>query len=106
MQWWQRPGGGASPGRGASSTNALNYCQEGSRRSARVFRLRPADRHQLYGSQSNCVNQNNGQCANSACTGGKTFDQSAADQCLAAYPAASCTGMGWIFTAVCSQVCK
>ena len=91
-----------------SSTSVLNYCQEGVQAiCARLFDCDQQTATQLYGSQSNCVNQNNGQCANGACTGGKTFDQSAADQCLAAYPGASCTDLEHgIFPAVCSQVCK
>jgi len=91
-----------------SSTSVLDYCQNGVQAiCARLFDCDPQTATQLYGSQSNCVNQNNGQCANGTCTGGKTFDQSAADQCLAAYPSASCTDLEHgIFPAVCSQVCK
>jgi hypothetical protein len=54
-----------------------------------------------------CVNQTSGQCASTACPAGKTFDPSAADQCIAAYPSASCFDLEHaIFPAVCNQVCK
>jgi hypothetical protein len=91
-----------------SSSNVKDYCHQGVQAlCARLFGCDPETATELYGSQSNCVSQNEGQCSNGDCTGGKTFDQSAADQCLAAYPSASCSDLEHgIFPEVCSQVCR
>ncbi|HEY1906782.1 MAG TPA: hypothetical protein VGG91_12110 [Myxococcaceae bacterium] len=91
-----------------SSTNAADYCREGvAAICTQLFNCDAQTAQQLYGSESGCVNQTSGQCTGTACPTGKTFDQSAADQCIAAYPSASCTDLEHaIYPAVCNQVCK
>ena len=101
----------AVAGAGCGSSNGSNlqdYCRRGvDAICSRFFQCDPQGAAQQYGTQSACVTQNSAQCASTTCTGGKTFDQGAADQCLAAYPGASCTDLeNGIYPAVCSQVCK
>ncbi|HET6984292.1 MAG TPA: hypothetical protein VFI53_19260 [Myxococcaceae bacterium] len=91
-----------------SSTNATDYCREGvAAICSRLFDCDPQTAQQLYGSESGCVNQTNGQCTSTACPAGKTFDQSAADQCIASYGTATCSDLEHaVYPAVCNEVCK
>ena len=91
-----------------SSTNAADYCRQGvSAICNQLFNCDPQTAQQIYGSESGCVNQTSGQCTNSACPAGKTFDASAADQCISSYGSANCNNLEHgIYPAVCSQVCK
>ena len=91
-----------------SSTNALDYCREGiAAICSRLFDCDPVGAGQRFGSQTSCENQTAGQCSTATCTSGKTFDQSAADQCLSAYNSASCGALEQgVHPQVCSQVCK
>ena len=98
----------AAAGCGGSSGNLQDYCRRGVEAvCSRFFACDAQAAAQQFGSESGCVTQLGGQCSSTRCTGGRTFDQSAADQCLAAYPSASCSELAQgIYPAVCSQVCK
>jgi hypothetical protein len=98
----------AGAGCSGDSGSLQDYCRRGVDAICnRFFACDPQGAAQQFGSQSGCVNQFSGQCSSTTCTGGKTFDQSAADQCLAAYPSASCSDIeNGVYPAVCSQVCK
>ena len=95
-------------GCGGSDGNLQDYCRRGvDAICSRFFACDAQAAAQQFGSQSGCVTQLGGQCSSTTCTDGKTFDQSAADQCLAAYPTASCSDIeNGVYPAVCSQVCK
>jgi hypothetical protein len=85
-----------------------DYCKKGVQAVCqRLFACDPQGAAQLYGSEASCESQNGSQCSNSECPSGKTFDQSAADQCLAAYASASCSDLEQgIYPSVCSTTCR
>ena len=89
-------------------SNVQDYCRRGVETiCSRLFACAAQAAGQQFGSQSGCENQLGGQCSDTECPGGTTFDQSAADQCLAAYPSTSCSDLQQgIYPAVCSQVCR
>jgi hypothetical protein len=88
--------------------NVQDYCRRGvDALCSRLFACDSQAAGQEFGSQSGCVSQLGTQCSNTECPGGTSFDQSAADQCVAAYSSANCSDLqNGIFPSVCSQVCK
>ena len=90
------------------SSSVQDYCRRGvDTLCSRLFACDSQAAGQQFGSQSGCVNQLGGQCSSMECTGGTHYDQSAADQCLAAYPSTSCSDLEQgIYPQVCNQVCK
>lgn len=84
------------------------FCNKGAAAvCARLFVCDPQSAAQVYGTEAQCTSQSSTQCASAACPSGKSFDQSAADQCVAAYPNASCSDLAQgTYPTACTTVCR
>ncbi|MGZ3445995.1 MAG: hypothetical protein ACXWLF_06230 [Myxococcaceae bacterium] len=90
------------------SGSIQDFCNRGAPAiCARIFACDPTTAAQVYGTQAQCTSQSSSQCSSAACPSGKTFDQAAADQCVAAYPNASCSDLAQgTYPTVCTTVCR
>lgn len=90
------------------SGSIQDFCKRGAPAvCARIFACDPQSAAQVYGTEAQCASQSTAQCSTTACPSGKSFDQSAADQCVAAYPTASCSDLAQgTYPTACTTVCK
>ncbi len=90
------------------SGSIRDFCNRGAAAVCdRIFVCDPTTAAQVYGTQAQCTSQSSAQCSSAACPSGKTFDPSAADQCVAAYPNASCSDLAQgTYPPVCTTVCR
>ncbi|MGZ6080558.1 MAG: hypothetical protein ACXWK4_07075 [Myxococcaceae bacterium] len=90
------------------SGSIQDFCNRGAPAiCARIFACDPTTAAQVYGTQAQCTSQSSSQCSSAARPSGKTFDQAAADQCVAAYPNASCSDLAQgTYPTVCTTVCR
>lgn len=96
---------------GSDDTSSIQaFCKTGAAAvCARLFVCDPQSAAQVYGSEAQCTSQSSAQCSSAACPSGKSFDQSSANQCVAAYPSASCSDLAAnppTYPAACTTVCK
>ena len=90
------------------SASIQDFCKRGAAAiCARLFVCDPQSAAQVYGTEAQCTSQSSAQCASAACPSGKSFDPSAADQCVAAYPNASCSDLAQgTYPTACTTVCR
>lgn len=90
------------------SSNIQDFCRRGVPAiCARVFVCDPQSAAQVYGSEAQCTSQGTARCSDATCPSGKSFDPSAGDQCIAAYPNASCSDLAQgTYPTVCTTVCR
>lgn len=89
------------------SGSIQDFCRRGSAAiCSRLFVCDPQNAALVYGSEAQCTSQSTAQCSSSRCPSGKSFDASAGDQCVAAYPGASCSDLAQgTYPTVCTTVC-
>jgi|GEM_PF-1779824 len=95
---------------GSDDSSIQAFCKKGAPAvCARLFACDPATAAQVYGSEAQCTSRSISQCSTTFCPSGKSFDPSSADQCVAAYPTASCSDLASsppTYPAPCTTVCK